>query len=288
MNRIKSLREEHDMTQSELGRLLNVKDAAVSKYESEKVPLTTETILKLSEIFSVSTDYILGRTNDRFPTHESEWRYPHETNRLGTILKKYRLSASLSEQDFSQKLDMYVDTYIGIEIGKFAPSLQLLQKISAITGYEVDYLTGALDSTLVPSGQDCSFGGKISPITYFESNSCFKARFEELRLRYGIGTDKTEEWLGLSHQEYIDILFNRMPTLSELLRLAYAFNVSADYLIGKTDAPISGLSEDEIELLLNYRDCLSIYKKNIRERAEKLALESMNPVAAGDNLKEAK
>lgn len=62
MNRIKSLREEQGMTQSELGKLLNVKDAAISKYESEKVPLTAETILKLSEIFSVSTDYILGRT----------------------------------------------------------------------------------------------------------------------------------------------------------------------------------------------------------------------------------
>lgn len=65
MNRIKSLREEKGMTQLELGKLLGVKDAAISKYESEKVPLTAETILKLSEIFSVSTDYILGRTMEK-------------------------------------------------------------------------------------------------------------------------------------------------------------------------------------------------------------------------------
>lgn len=65
MNRIKSLREEQGMTQSELGKLLGVKDAAISKYESEKVPLTAETILKLSEIFSVSADYILGRTMEK-------------------------------------------------------------------------------------------------------------------------------------------------------------------------------------------------------------------------------
>ncbi len=61
MNKLKFLREQSEMTQAELGRLLNVKDAAISKYETEKVPLTADTIIKLSEIFHVSTDYLLGR-----------------------------------------------------------------------------------------------------------------------------------------------------------------------------------------------------------------------------------
>lgn len=61
MNKLKFLREQAGMTQIELGRLLNVKDAAISKYETGKVPLTADTIIKLSEIFHVSTDYLLGR-----------------------------------------------------------------------------------------------------------------------------------------------------------------------------------------------------------------------------------
>ena len=48
MNRLKLLREEKRMKQSELGKLLNVQDAAISKYESGKVPLTDDTLLKLS------------------------------------------------------------------------------------------------------------------------------------------------------------------------------------------------------------------------------------------------
>lgn len=65
MNRIKSLREERNMTQTELGRLLNVQDAAISKYEKERVPLTAETLSKLSDIFGVSIDYILCKTDVR-------------------------------------------------------------------------------------------------------------------------------------------------------------------------------------------------------------------------------
>ncbi len=61
MNRLKLLREQHGMKQSELGALLNVKDAAISKYESGKIQLTSDTLIQLSEIFGESIDYILGR-----------------------------------------------------------------------------------------------------------------------------------------------------------------------------------------------------------------------------------
>lgn len=60
MNRLKTLREERGMKQSELGRLLNLEDAAISKYESEKVLMRSDTLIELSKIFNVSIDYILG------------------------------------------------------------------------------------------------------------------------------------------------------------------------------------------------------------------------------------
>lgn len=60
MNRIKELRKERGWKQSELGKLLNVQEAAISKYESEKIPLTNDTLIRLSQIFNVSVDYILS------------------------------------------------------------------------------------------------------------------------------------------------------------------------------------------------------------------------------------
>jgi len=64
-NKIKELREEMNWTQDHLGKLLNVKRAAISKYENGKVPLTDEILIKLSKIFDVSCDYILGVSNKR-------------------------------------------------------------------------------------------------------------------------------------------------------------------------------------------------------------------------------
>ncbi len=65
MNRIKDLRKEMNWTQAELGTKLNVQEAAISKYESEKIPLTDQTLKKLNEIFKTSTDYILGLSNNK-------------------------------------------------------------------------------------------------------------------------------------------------------------------------------------------------------------------------------
>jgi len=59
VNRIKELRIKRGWTQTELGNALNVKDSAISKYESERVPLTADTIRKVAKIFNVSSDYIL-------------------------------------------------------------------------------------------------------------------------------------------------------------------------------------------------------------------------------------
>lgn len=67
MNRIRELRESREWTQEELGKLLNVQKAAISKYEIGRVQLTDEIIDKLAIIFNVSADYILGRSDIKNP-----------------------------------------------------------------------------------------------------------------------------------------------------------------------------------------------------------------------------
>ena len=90
MNRIKQLREERGMTQPELGKVLNVQGAAISKYENEKIPLTTDTIKALSEFFGVSTDYLLGKTDDKDGQEQSEPEYTtHAERQLLNVYRKY-------------------------------------------------------------------------------------------------------------------------------------------------------------------------------------------------------
>ena len=56
---IRRLRKERDLTQEELAEQLNISSQAVSKWESAQSIPDINKILKLSEIFGVSTDFLL-------------------------------------------------------------------------------------------------------------------------------------------------------------------------------------------------------------------------------------
>lgn len=71
-NRICELREEKKMTQTKLGNLLNVTPAAISKYENNKVALTDTTIIQLTEIFEVTSDYLLGLSQSKVSLDENK------------------------------------------------------------------------------------------------------------------------------------------------------------------------------------------------------------------------
>ena len=64
MNRIKELRTQRKITQEELGKIINVQKAAVSKYELGRAVPSTDVLTKLANYFNVTTDYLLGRTNE--------------------------------------------------------------------------------------------------------------------------------------------------------------------------------------------------------------------------------
>lgn len=63
MNRIKILREEKNITQEELAKLLGMSKGIISLYEKEKRKPSLEILLKLSNIFQCSMDYIIGTSN---------------------------------------------------------------------------------------------------------------------------------------------------------------------------------------------------------------------------------
>lgn len=75
--KIKLLRKENGLTQLELGDKLGLSKANISKYESNVHEPSIETLNKLSDIFNVSVDYLLGRTNirnhvDTFAAHTDD------------------------------------------------------------------------------------------------------------------------------------------------------------------------------------------------------------------------
>ena len=58
--RVKHLRELNNMSQTELATKLNVSSSSVSMWETNKREICQEELIKLSYLFKVSTDYLLG------------------------------------------------------------------------------------------------------------------------------------------------------------------------------------------------------------------------------------
>lgn len=65
MNRIKMLREEKHLTQQELADKLNSAKSTIGMYENGNRKPSYEVLIKLSEIFDCSIDYIVGTSNER-------------------------------------------------------------------------------------------------------------------------------------------------------------------------------------------------------------------------------
>ena len=59
-NRIKTLRTQQNLTQTQLANQLHVTKSMVSAYENDLRTPSYNTLIKLSHIFHVSTDYLLG------------------------------------------------------------------------------------------------------------------------------------------------------------------------------------------------------------------------------------
>ena len=72
MNRIRELRIENGWRQEDLAIRMNTKRQTVARYETEKLGLSVETILALCEIFGVTADYLLGRSDSRLPVVSEE------------------------------------------------------------------------------------------------------------------------------------------------------------------------------------------------------------------------
>ena len=62
--RIRDLREDHDLTQREMAKILNCSQQVYSNYELGQRDIPTDILIKLSDFFQVSVDYILGLTNN--------------------------------------------------------------------------------------------------------------------------------------------------------------------------------------------------------------------------------
>lgn len=62
---LRDIREDRDLRQKDIAKVLNVSQNTYSQYETGVISLTAEVLIKLADYYGVSTDYLLDRTEDR-------------------------------------------------------------------------------------------------------------------------------------------------------------------------------------------------------------------------------
>lgn len=65
--RLKQLRSEHNLTQSDLANILGIAKTTLAAYEQGKSEPSIDTLIKISDYFNVTTDYLIGRANGKSP-----------------------------------------------------------------------------------------------------------------------------------------------------------------------------------------------------------------------------
>ena len=64
MNNLKTLRKQKGLTQSEVAKFIGISQNNYSYWENDKVKIDNTSLQKLADFFGVSTDYLLGRTEN--------------------------------------------------------------------------------------------------------------------------------------------------------------------------------------------------------------------------------
>ncbi len=68
--RMRSLREDHDLSQAELGKVLNKSQQGYSLIENGRAELKMDDLALLCQFYNVSADYIIGLTDKITPPHK--------------------------------------------------------------------------------------------------------------------------------------------------------------------------------------------------------------------------
>ena len=65
LKRLRDLREDNNYTQKYIAKLLYMKQQQYSRYESGEYEIPLECLIKLSKLYNVSLDYIVGLTDKK-------------------------------------------------------------------------------------------------------------------------------------------------------------------------------------------------------------------------------
>lgn len=67
VERLRDMREDRDLYQSDIAKILNVSQQTYSRYENDDISIDKDSLIKLAIFYNTSVDYLLELTDERKP-----------------------------------------------------------------------------------------------------------------------------------------------------------------------------------------------------------------------------
>lgn len=180
-------------------------------------------------------------------------------------LRELRGEKGITQKELARVLNVCPQTVGYYENSVNMPTPEMLIKIADYFDVTVDYLLG-LEGGCEDLGKCISSDSKSTKTSCFQEEdgigSTFSVRLKELRNERQLTQKRLSEILSLSKNTICEYEKGRAePSLDCLLKLSDIFEVSVDYLIGKSSdfekvkysSAVEGLTQEEREILRAFR-----------------------------------
>ncbi len=139
VGKIRDLREDHDLRQFEIAKILGVKRTTYAMWELGDVNFPIEQLIKLAQYFHTNIEYMLNLTSDK---REVLYNTKLTSTFIGNQLKKYRLKLGKTQKEFASTLNIQQSSYSCYEDGKTKIPTNKLVTLSKTYHISLNYICG--------------------------------------------------------------------------------------------------------------------------------------------------
>ena len=142
--RIKALRDQALYTQEELANKLHVSRSLINNWENGYANISLRQLIKISYLYKVPLDYILGIIN-KIDNYNYSYIEDIDLRKIGSTIRSIRKNANLTQDEFAKKIDTKRSNISYYEIGRMMISTADLKQICETFGVSADYIVGNID-----------------------------------------------------------------------------------------------------------------------------------------------
>lgn len=143
LKRIKDLREEYEITQIEMAKIIGVSKSTYARWETDEAIIPLIHFNNLCNYFKISMDYMTGLNNNNKCYPNINKTINKEL--IGKRLKKFRKDNNLTQEELAKTINTCHSTISAYENGKTLLLTAFAYDIAKKYNISLDYLCGRID-----------------------------------------------------------------------------------------------------------------------------------------------